>query len=200
MTTRPAAWIAGALAVAVVLSMFSPGPIVGGVAFLLAVPVAVAGSILTRRPPKGRAERDVAEWLVSAAAASTGERTSPDGAEAENAIAGDHPFIMQSDGRSWLFVPQGLEDGPMPAHYEPHESPFDNPLYSQRANPARQQFDRAENRYNPSNGDSSGSKCVGIGPSSKPCGTKSQLRPSDCMMKGWSPAIARSASAPSGGS
>jgi formate dehydrogenase major subunit len=77
----------------------------------------------------------------------------PDGAEAERAIAGDHPFIMQSDGRSWLFVPQGLEDGPMPTHYEPHESPFDNPLYSQRANPARQQFERAENPYNPSNGD-----------------------------------------------
>jgi formate dehydrogenase major subunit len=73
----------------------------------------------------------------------------PDGAEAEDAIAGDHPFIMQADGRSWLFVPQGLEDGPFPSHYEPHESPFDNPLYSQRANPRRQQFERAENPYNP---------------------------------------------------
>jgi formate dehydrogenase major subunit len=77
----------------------------------------------------------------------------PDGAKAEEAIAGDHPFIMQSDGRSWLFVPQGLEDGPMPTHYEPHESPFPNPLYSQRANPRRQQFPRAENPYNPSDGD-----------------------------------------------
>jgi formate dehydrogenase major subunit len=63
----------------------------------------------------------------------------PDDAEAEDAIKGDHPFIMQSDGRSWLFVPQGLEDGPLPTHYEPHESPFDNALYSQRANPGRQQ-------------------------------------------------------------
>jgi formate dehydrogenase major subunit len=62
----------------------------------------------------------------------------PDGAKAEDAIAGDHPFIMQADGRSWLFVPTGLVDGPLPAHYEPHESPFDNPLYGQRANPARQ--------------------------------------------------------------
>src|SRR5213075_3447254 len=34
----------------------------------------------------------------------------PDDAEAEDAIAGDHPFIMQADGRSWLYVPQGLED------------------------------------------------------------------------------------------
>jgi formate dehydrogenase major subunit len=73
----------------------------------------------------------------------------PDDATAEEAIAGDHPFIMQADGRSWLFVPQGLEDGPFPTHYEPHESPYDNPLYQQRANPRRQQFPRAENPYNP---------------------------------------------------
>src|SRR6266516_4173799 len=73
----------------------------------------------------------------------------PDDAKAEKAIAGDHPFIMQADGRSWLFVPQGLEDGPLPTHYEPHESPFDNSLYSQRANPRRQQFERPENPYKP---------------------------------------------------
>jgi formate dehydrogenase major subunit len=57
---------------------------------------------------------------------------------------------MQADGRGWLYGPQGLEDGPMPTHYEPHESPFDNPLYSQRANPARQQNkDLDEDPYNP---------------------------------------------------
>jgi formate dehydrogenase major subunit len=74
----------------------------------------------------------------------------PEGAKAEDAIKGDHPFIMQADGRSWLFVPQGLEDGPLPAHYEPHESPFENGLYSQRANPGRQQFPEVkEDPYNP---------------------------------------------------
>jgi formate dehydrogenase major subunit len=74
----------------------------------------------------------------------------PEDAEAEDAIAGVHPFIMQADGRAWLFVPQGLEDGPLPTHYEPHESPFENPLYSQRANPRRQQNkDLAEDPYNP---------------------------------------------------
>jgi formate dehydrogenase major subunit len=62
----------------------------------------------------------------------------PDGAEGPDAIAGNHPFIMQADGRGWLFVPQGLQDGPLPAHYEPHESPVGNPLYRQSANPARQ--------------------------------------------------------------
>ena len=74
----------------------------------------------------------------------------PEGAESEAAVAGDHPFIMQADGRGWLFAPAGLVDGPFPTHYEPHESPFENPLYAQRANPARQQFPRAENPYNPS--------------------------------------------------
>src|SRR5436190_3262990 len=72
-----------------------------------------------------------------------------EGAEGPEAIRGDHPFIMQSDGLGWLFAPQGLEDGPLPTHYEPHESPFDNPLYSQRANPRRQQNDRPEDPYNP---------------------------------------------------
>src|SRR5579884_2596265 len=74
----------------------------------------------------------------------------PEDAEAEEAIAGDHPFIMQADGRSWLYVPQGLEDGPLPTHYEPHESPFGNALYSQRASPRRQQNkDLPEDPYNP---------------------------------------------------
>ena len=77
----------------------------------------------------------------------------PDGAEAEAAIAGDHPFIMQADGRSWLFVPQGLEDGPLPTHYEPDESPFENRLYGQRANPRRQQFERPDNPRNPVGGE-----------------------------------------------
>jgi formate dehydrogenase major subunit len=72
------------------------------------------------------------------------------GARGPEAIAGNHPFIMQADGRGWLYVPHGLEDGPLPTHYEPHESPLDNPLYSQRANPQRQRYDRPENPYNPS--------------------------------------------------
>jgi formate dehydrogenase major subunit len=73
----------------------------------------------------------------------------PENAQAEDAIAGDHPFVMQADGRSWLYVPQGLEDGPLPAHYEPHESPFPNRLYSQRANPARRLSELEEDPYNP---------------------------------------------------
>jgi formate dehydrogenase major subunit len=70
------------------------------------------------------------------------------------AIKGNHPFIMQADGRGWLYVPQGLEDGPLPTHYEPHESPFGNPLYGQRANPRRQQNKSfSEDPYNPVGGE-----------------------------------------------
>ena len=74
----------------------------------------------------------------------------PEGASAEAAIAGDHPFIMQADGLGWLYAPGGLVDGPLPAHYEPHESPFANALYRQQANPARVQYRRKYNDYHPS--------------------------------------------------
>ncbi|MDT4893563.1 MAG: formate dehydrogenase major subunit [Pseudonocardiales bacterium] len=71
----------------------------------------------------------------------------PDGARAQDRIRGDDPFIMQADGKAWLFAPAGLADGPLPAHYEPHESPVDNGLYGQDANPAREQFPRKDNAY-----------------------------------------------------
>jgi formate dehydrogenase major subunit len=68
------------------------------------------------------------------------------------ALRGDTPFIAHPDGRAWIFVPAGLVDGPLPAHYEPHESPFENPLYGQQQNPTRQTFDLDDNPYNPSVG------------------------------------------------
>jgi formate dehydrogenase major subunit len=71
-------------------------------------------------------------------------------------LAGDDPFIMQADGKGWLYAPTGLLDGPMPSHYEPHESPVRNPFYSQQSNPTRQVFKRKENPSNPS-GDGPGS-------------------------------------------
>jgi formate dehydrogenase major subunit len=78
----------------------------------------------------------------------------PEGANGPDALRGDEPFVMQADGKAWLYAPAGLVDGPMPTHYEPHESPFGNPLYAtQQANPARQQIRRRENRYNPTHGE-----------------------------------------------
>ena len=73
-----------------------------------------------------------------------------DGARAEEALSGDDPFILQPDGKAWLYVPSGLVDGPLPAHYEPHESPLDhNRLYARRSNPVHQTFASADNAYNP---------------------------------------------------
>ena len=37
------------------------------------------------------------------------------------------PFIMQADGRGWLFAPAGVADGPLPTHYEPQDSPVPQP-------------------------------------------------------------------------
>jgi formate dehydrogenase major subunit len=69
------------------------------------------------------------------------------------AIAGDDPFIMQADGKGWLFAPKGMVDGPMPTHYEAQESPVRNPLYSQQRNPARVTFSRKDNLWSPSQGE-----------------------------------------------
>src|SRR4051794_28162956 len=74
-------------------------------------------------------------------------------AEGMEAIRGDAPFIAHPDGLGWLYAPAGLVDGPLPTHYEPHESPVSNPLYGQSASPTRQLYDRPENPYNPSGSD-----------------------------------------------
>jgi formate dehydrogenase major subunit len=74
----------------------------------------------------------------------------PADAQGEDALRGDEPFVMQADGKGWLFAPTGLTDGPLPAHYEPHESPAANALYPRvRANPTREIYERADNRSNP---------------------------------------------------
>jgi len=52
-----------------------------------------------------------------------------------DALSGSDPFIMKPDGVGWLYVPTGLVDGPLPAHYEPAESPVANPLYRQQSSP-----------------------------------------------------------------
>jgi formate dehydrogenase major subunit len=73
----------------------------------------------------------------------------PDDATAERALDGRSPFVMQADGKGWLFVPNGLDDGPLPTHYEPPESPVPNPLYGRRTNPLMETYDRPGNRLNP---------------------------------------------------
>jgi formate dehydrogenase major subunit len=77
----------------------------------------------------------------------------PEGATGPDALAGDDPFIMQADGKAWLFAPAGLTDGPLPTHYEPQESPFPNLLYGQQRNPVRQLLRPSEHdRFHPTAG------------------------------------------------
>jgi formate dehydrogenase major subunit len=73
-----------------------------------------------------------------------------DDAKGVDAVSGTDAFIMQADGKAWLFAPAGLVDGPLPAHYEPQESPFANLLYGQQHNPVREIITHPDNRYQPS--------------------------------------------------
>jgi formate dehydrogenase major subunit len=69
------------------------------------------------------------------------------GASGIDALGGDAPFFMHADGLGWLWVPTGLKDGPLPAHYEPLESPVANAVYPQQTNPAAERRERPDNAW-----------------------------------------------------
>jgi len=72
----------------------------------------------------------------------------PPGAKGDAALAGDKPFILHADGLGWIWVPVGLADGPLPAHYEPFESPVRNPMYPRtQSNPVALRKTRPGNEY-----------------------------------------------------
>lgn len=72
----------------------------------------------------------------------------PENAKGDEALAGDKPFIMHPDGFGWIWVASGLKDGPLPAHYEPLETPVENLLYPKHpTNPAAKKKEQAENPY-----------------------------------------------------
>ena len=77
----------------------------------------------------------------------------PAEASGDAAIRGDAPFIMHTDGLGWIWVPAGLRDGPLPAHYEPLESPVGNRVYPQETNPSADAKERRDNPYAESPGD-----------------------------------------------
>ncbi len=69
-------------------------------------------------------------------------------------ISGVDPFIMNADGKGWIYAPSGLMDGPLPTHYEPEESVVENALYPrQQCNPARMEWRRRDNPYHLAFGD-----------------------------------------------
>ena len=72
-----------------------------------------------------------------------------DGATGMDAHSGADPFIMLAQGKAQLFVPgDALKDAPIPAHYEPLQSPVKNPLYGQQVNPSLREWHRDDNPYN----------------------------------------------------
>jgi formate dehydrogenase major subunit len=73
----------------------------------------------------------------------------PPDAKGPDAIAGHEPFIMQADGRGWLYAPAGVAEGPLPTHYEPQDSPVRNLLHTHQRNPARETYVHENNRYHP---------------------------------------------------
>jgi formate dehydrogenase major subunit len=62
------------------------------------------------------------------------------GATGPAALGGADPFILQADGKAALFVPKGLADGPLPAHFEAAESPMRNRVYGQDTSPVSIQY------------------------------------------------------------
>jgi formate dehydrogenase major subunit len=76
-----------------------------------------------------------------------------EGAKGIDTLSGIDPFIMQAEGKGWLYDPSGLLDGPLPTHYEPEESVLKNPLYGQQCNPARMEWVRKDNPYHKAWGD-----------------------------------------------
>jgi hypothetical protein len=93
ISARLAGWIAVAVAVAVVLSLVVPQLV------FLTVPIVVVAKILVRRYGKGYQERDVAEMLVSWAAALPGGRTSSNGAQVDWGAAMRAELASISDPR-----------------------------------------------------------------------------------------------------
>jgi formate dehydrogenase major subunit len=59
------------------------------------------------------------------------------------------PFIMNPEGVGRIFAPlAALADGPFPEHYEPFESPIQNPLHpNQSTNPAARKFTSSADKY-----------------------------------------------------
>ena len=62
------------------------------------------------------------------------------GAMGPAALGGADPFILQKNGKAALFVSSGLQDGPLPAHFEAAESPMRNRVYGQDTSPVAIQY------------------------------------------------------------
>jgi formate dehydrogenase major subunit len=60
-------------------------------------------------------------------------------------VRGDTPFLMKPLGYGAIFGP--LADGPIPVHYEPYESPIQNPLYKQSVVPTVRVYGDSHDKF-----------------------------------------------------
>jgi formate dehydrogenase major subunit len=83
----------------------------------------------TRRRASGSA------WTCPTSRHQAAHLQGPAGRHRHGRADGTDAFILKADGVGWLYVPEGLVDGPLPTHYEPAESVVRNPLYKQQSSP-----------------------------------------------------------------
>ncbi|MFZ5828220.1 MAG: formate dehydrogenase-N subunit alpha [Bacillota bacterium] len=69
----------------------------------------------------------------------------PNAVHAATGVRGDSPFIMKPWGMGGIFG--ALQDGPIPVHYEPKESPLKNPLYKQDKIPTLRTYNSAHDKF-----------------------------------------------------
>ena len=70
------------------------------------------------------------------------------------ALRGDEPFIMQADGRAWLFAPSGPRRRPAADALRAARVAVRQPaLRARRSNPRASEIRRRENPYNPTHGE-----------------------------------------------
>lgn len=62
-------------------------------------------------------------------------------------VPGDTPFIMKPWGLGGIWAERILPDGPVPVHYEPAESPVQNPLYKQQTIPTAVLYQSPYDQY-----------------------------------------------------
>jgi formate dehydrogenase major subunit len=67
-------------------------------------------------------------------------------AEGLAALSGTDAFIMQPDGRGWIFSTTVVTDGPLPEHYEPYDHPIPN-LFHPNGSPTAGQIDPVAHFY-----------------------------------------------------
>ena len=71
----------------------------------------------------------------------------PPGAHGLRRLAGTIRSSCRRTARAGSSRRAASLDGPLPTHYEPEESPVQNPLYRQQCNPARMEWHRRDNPY-----------------------------------------------------